>query len=214
MQMSVLRGHLVSVDPMFYDADLSKVDRANAAYEEMIQEETEKQFPIRNAHKNFLKEVVYLLYTHNRLAEANQWFQRLREKYPDAIPGNKTVEEYSLEKVMGNLADPSHDRTKAILEGVIVKHYLYVALDDDAQAEGYDRMAQQIWSFYQQRIQKRQQPLTFPPLAEMKRAILEQLLGPQSRFNPELRARLRAKLNIALPAPTTTSTTNAPIAKP
>ena len=212
MQMSVLRGRLISLEPIWFGPDLGKIDRANAAYEQMIEEDAEMRHAIKIAHKNFLKEIVYLLYTHNQVPEANQWFKRLREKYPDAIPGNQTVEEYSLQKVMGDLVDPSHDRTKAILEGVIFKSYLNLALDEDAQADGYARMAQQVWENYQTRIQKRLKPLSFPPLQDMKRDVLDRLLSPQSTFNPELKARLRTKLDIGPPR-STTSNTNAPAEK-
>ena len=208
MQMSVLRGRLISVDPIYYDPDLSKVDRANAAYEQMIAEDVEMKDAIKKAHRNFLKEVVYLLYANNRLAEANRWFQRVREQYPDAIPPNQTMEEYSLQKVMGNLPDAGHDRTKAILEGIIFKHFLYAALDDDAEAEGYDHMAKQIWRLYDDKIKARKQPLAFPPLPIMESNILQQLAGPQSRFNPELAARLRTKFNLSGPA--TPPATNSP----
>jgi len=212
MQMAVLRGRLVSVDPIYYDADLSKVDRANAAYEQMIEEDVEMRDAIKKAHRTFLREVVYLLYTHNRLGEANQWLARVRQKYPDAIPAGQSLEEYALQRVLGNLAEPSHDRTKAILAGVILKYFLNVALDDDAQADAYDRMAQKIRQLYENRIKARKQPLAFPPLPEMKRTVLEQFLNPQSRFNPELQARLRTRL--ALPPPANvSSTTNAPGAK-
>src|SRR5262249_47668937 len=142
MQMAVLRGRLISVSPIWYEPDLSKVDRANAAYEEQIaQEESEiMRNAIKTAHRNFLKEVVYLFYANNQLAEADRWFQRIREKYPGVFPPTQTAEQYALEKVLGNLADPSQDRTKAILDGIILKHYLGLALDEDGQADGYDRM--------------------------------------------------------------------------
>jgi len=213
MQQVVFHGHLVSVDPIYYDADLSKADRANAAFEQMIEDDAEMRHAIKTAHRNFLKEVVYLLYTHNRLAEANQWFKHLREKYPDAVPATQTVEEYSLERVLGGLAEASNDRTKTILEGIIYKYFLNLALDDDAQADGYDRLAKQIWQFYDKKTEFRKGPLQFPALPIMKSNVLERLIGPETRFRPELVARLRAKFPSQ--APPSTATTNAtPAEKP
>ena len=204
MQMIVLRGRLDSFEPVVvFGPDLSKADRANAAYVQMIKEETEMPYAVQTAHRNFLKELVYLLYSHNRLAEANKFFTVLRQTYPDAVPANTTMEEYALGKIMGNLADPSHDRAQAILEGVIKKHFLYLALDNDEQADAYDRMAQNIWENYAQKIKMRPKPLAFPPLQEMKAEILQEFLDPQSTFNPELKARLRARL-----APISTPATN------
>ncbi len=211
MQIVVLRGRLISADPIWFGPDLSKIDRANAAYERMMEEETEMPYAVKTAHRNFLKEAVYLLYTHNRLAEANQWFERIREKYPDDLPAGQTVEKFALEKVMGQLKDLSHDRTQAILEGIIAKHFLNLALDEDEQAEGYERMAQQIWHLYMETVKSRLKPLAFPSLPQMEGEILQRFISPQSPLNPELKARLQTRLGM-LPstAPPDTNTVTKP----
>src|SRR5580765_1722442 len=144
MQMVVLRGRLLSIDPLWLGPDLSKTERANAAYEQMIEDEAEMRHAIKIAHRNFLKEAVYLNYTHNRLADADRWFKHLREKYPDAIPPDQTLDDWALQKITSTIADGTHDRTRALLEGIIAKRWLALALDDDGEAEGYERMARQI----------------------------------------------------------------------
>ena len=196
MHIAVMRGRLISLEPIVFGPDLSKVERANAAYERLIDEDAEMRHAIKIAHKNFLKEVVYLLYIHNRLAEAAQRFKELIEKYPDAIPSGQTLEEYALAKITGNVTDPTHDRTQAILEGILAKHYFYMALDDDEQSEAYERMARNVWMFYTDTIRKREKPLALPPLQEMKAEVVRQFLDPRSSLAPELKARLRNKLNL------------------
>ena len=49
-------------------------------------------------------------------------------------------------------------------------------------------------------------------VAEMKRDVLAQLVSPESRFNSELKARLRTRFNLPLPAvnPTNAPTTPKP----
>jgi hypothetical protein len=197
MQMMVLRGRLINLEPIWYGPDLSKIGRANAAYEQMIEDDAEMRHAIQTAHRNFLKDAIYLCYTHNRLTDANKWFKHIREKYPDAIPASQTLEDWALEKVMGTVADGSHDRVQAILEGVIHKRFVALALDDDDQAEGYQRMARQIWRSYDDKIKFRKDPLKFRPLPEMEQDILQSFISPESRFNPELKARLQTKLGIA-----------------
>ena len=211
MQMAVLRGRIISLDPIWVGPDLSKIDRANAAYEQMIEDDAEMRHAIQTAHRNFLKDAIYLLYTHNRLAQAGQWFKRIREKYPDAIPANQTLDEWTLQKVMGTVSDGTHDRTQAILEGIIAKRFIALAVDDDEQAEGYDRMARQIWRSYDDRIKMRKEPLKFPPLPEMEKEVLQNFISPESRFNPELKARLQTKLGIkVVPGNASTNTNRVP----
>src|SRR5688500_2417309 len=114
MQMSVLRGRLISLDPLRFGPDLDKADRANASYEQMIAEETEMKYAVQTAHKSFLRELVYLFYIHNRLKEANEWFVLLKQKYPDMVPPRMSLEEFSLSRFAQNLV-ATHDRIKAVL---------------------------------------------------------------------------------------------------
>src|SRR5437868_1303964 len=83
MQMSVLRGRLISMEPFRLGPDFSKIEQANAAYELMIRDDAEMRDAIKRAHRNFLKELVYLLYSHDRMADAGRWFKYVRELYPD-----------------------------------------------------------------------------------------------------------------------------------
>ena len=200
MQLMVMRGRLLSVEPLRFGPDLSKVQQASDAYEEMIRDDVEMRDAIKRAHRNFLKEVAYLLYTNNRVSEANRWFKKLKEAYPDAVPPNLALDEYSLERLTGNLAGAGHDKIKAIIEGLIVQHYYNLVLDEDDRALGLDLMARKLWNHYDQSMGG-QARLKLAPLGEMKQTIRAQLLDPKEGLPPESIARLRTKLN--LPAPTT-----------
>src|SRR6185503_6780664 len=88
MHMLVMRGRIVLERPdgsYIYGPDLSKISMANDGYLKMLAEETEKPIVILRAHRNFLRECVYILYMHNRLQEANQWMAVLKEKYPEVV---------------------------------------------------------------------------------------------------------------------------------
>lgn len=196
MQMSVLRGRLISVKPLRFGPDLDKAGLANTAYEQMIEEDAEMRHAIKTAHQNFLRQLVYLFYSHNRLTEAKQWFNALRAKYPDAVPGNRSMEEYAFDRLKENIADMTHDRTKAMLEGLILQSLVSFAFGEDDRAEGLERMARQLWEYYDSKIAGRRDPLKFPPLDEMKRTVRDQIFDPQSGFSPELVARLRARLGM------------------
>jgi hypothetical protein len=207
MQMSVLRGRLISVNPIRFGPDLDKVTLANTAYEQMIADDDEMRHAIKTAHRFFLREVVYLFYGHNRLSEASKWFEVLRQKYPDAVPANLSVEEYSFERLKENIQDMTHDRTKAVLEGMILQSLVGLALGEDDRAIGLDRMARQLWDYYDAKIARRRGPLQFPPYDEMRRTVRDQIFDPQSGFSPDLVARLRARLGMLAP-------TNSPAVAP
>jgi hypothetical protein len=101
-----------------------------------------------------------------------------------------------------------------------------LAQGDNDQYLGLDRMASRVHQLYDSKITlpAQQQRVALPPLPEIKRDVLLELLRPEPDRNPEYQARLRAELN--LPAdfgiPATNSApnrveppaTNAPAARP
>ena len=199
MQMSVLRGRLISLSPLAFGPDLDKAAQGNAAYERMMEEETEMKFAVATGHKSYLVQLVYLSYAHNRLKEANQWFVLLKQRYPEAVKPGLTVEEFALERLMGTLEIPGHDRTKAIIEGLITQHFYSLALDDDDRAEGADAMARKLWNIYTERSGRVREALKLMPYSDMKAAILQDILKNGSNFPLPMQLRLRTRLN--LPAP-------------
>ena len=200
MAMAVLRGRIVYIEPsgrLHTGPDLSRIDRANAAYEKMIEEDVERPHAVKNAHRGWLRELVYLLYIHNRNAESRKWFDYLKGKYPDAVPPDVvSADEFAFKRMQENISGLSHDRTVAALEGLIAQHLFNLAVDEDDRADGLDRLARKVWLDYDKRIEGRRQVLQLRPYEEMKRTVVDQLLDPKGGLQPELAARLRAKLGL------------------
>jgi hypothetical protein len=201
MLQSVLRGRILYVQPdggLVFGPDLDRVPLAYENYERLREIDPEMTFVIDRAQKGFLKEIVYEFYSYNRLADANRYFKLLQEKFPDAVPPNVTMEEFALKRLNDNVAEMPSDRMKLLIDGIISQHFFSLAIDADARAQGFDLMAQKLYGYYAARIQRRQNPLAFPPYPEMKRLVLEDMLDPErSPLPPELMARLRTRLNFA-----------------
>jgi len=222
MHMLVMRGRIVLERPdgsFVYGSDLSKIGPANDGYLKMLAEETEKPIVVERAHRNFLRECVYLLYMNNRLQEANQWMAILKEKYPDAVPKDETVEAFDLKRFTATAADIDMKRTTALVEGLFRQHFENLAIDEDDRAAGFLRMARQIYDYYQARV-KRREVITLPPFQEMYQNVLNELLNPANGMPDYYRARLRTKLRLPAEAPgpaspgESSTRTNPPPAKP
>lgn len=214
LQMSVLRGRIVRIDPaerrQYYGPDLVKIPAAVDGYEKMIADEADKPDAIQRAYRNFLREAVYLLYTHNRLQEAEQWFAYLKKKFPEAVPKEQALEEYGLQRMVASIGDIDHNRTKAYIEGMLTRYFDNLAVDEDDAAAGYLLRARRIWDYYESNIQRRQGALGQEPFDQMHNRVRDELLDPQSGFSPEYVARLRTKLGLPAPVPSTNSPPAAP----
>lgn len=213
LQACVLRGRIVLARPdgsLVFAPDLAKVPLANDGFEKMIAAETDKPEAIRKAHRNFLKEAVYLLYNYNRQAEATRWMNVLRDRYPNAVPPGESVDAYVVKRLTERISDGDHNRTKALIEGWLTQHFENLAIDEDDRAAGLLRNARHIWDFYAEISKHRAQALAMEPFPEMYRRILDALLDPASGIPPEYAARLRTKLNLPAPAPVPAPTAGAP----
>jgi len=214
LQMSVIRGRLLLVRPdgsFAFGPDLSKIPMAAEGYERMLKEETEKPEAITRGHRNFLREAVFMLYTHNRAGEAERWLKVLKEKYPESVPAGQDAAEFALRRLTESISDVDHNRKKALIEGLLRQHFENLVLDEDDRAAGALGMARRIWEYYDNSIRVRREPLKFEPFPEMYQRVRDELIDPKTGMLPEYSARLRTKLG--LPAPSA-APTNAPSPPP
>ncbi len=196
--------------------NLDVVSKVSKAYEEAIAAEPDNADHFGRAHRNFLKDAVYFLYANNREKEARFWFEYIRKQYgigeQSGIPEGSTMEDFALSKVTEDINETSRDRVTALLQGFITQSFYYLALDDDDQSVGLDRIAQRIYANYRERtsLPGTVTRVALPEMSEIKRNVLLDILTPDANFNPEFQQVLRTKLR--LPSDFGIPKTNSPTA--
>jgi len=210
MQLSFQRGRLLEnrFDRTFeFGPNLDIIPKVNASYEQMQKEEPDQKDHIGTGHKNFIKDAIYFLYTHNRHKESQKWMDYLREKYPTALPPTTDIDSYAVERVTEVASETSVDRTKAVLQGLISQSFYYLGIGDDDQSLGYDRLAQRVWSRFQAKINTSTNRIGLPAMPVLKQDVLARMLDPEKGVNPLMAAQLRTALNLPAPATNTAPTT-------
>lgn len=202
MQMAFQRGRLVlnPNTPPRLGPNLEIVGKANAAYEEMIEQDVQMRDAIKKAHRNFLKEACYILYVNGRAAEGQRWLKHLREKYPDAIPAGLDLPGYVIARLTEDTSSGNSARITSLIQGFITQSYFRLIEDQDDEANEYALRAQEIREAYRKKI-KDDPRLMPPPLAEIRQEVLKQLLDEKTGLVPEAADRLRKKLGLPAPTP-------------
>lgn len=189
--------------------NIHAVANINKSYEEpMDSEDAEIRKQPEVGHKNFLRDAVYFLYIYGHRTEAQKWMDYLKKKYPDsiasyvqqyqaahpgqAVPANPTVDEYSVMRVTEEADDTDTDRTTAIVLGLIQNAFVSLVEEDDERSQNYFRMAEKIWSNFQQQAEGTKDRIRLKPMNELKQMSLEQLLDPEKGLPPEAAATLRS----------------------
>lgn len=224
MQRAFRRGRLVSYGEgrLFqFGPNLEMIPQVSATYERLMdQEGVEIRDGIMTAHRNFLGDAVYFLYTYNRIKEAGEWYAYLSEKYaddtlltgkPDSYPHTLTVDDYCFERVQEDLSETSQVRVGAIIRGLIQSSFMNVLFDDDDRAAGLMALATAARTRYEYDTSDTGERIELPPLDELKQRVLSELLNPETGLAPEPAAHLRYRLG--LPEPSTepeSGDTNAP----
>jgi hypothetical protein len=204
MQVLTLRGRLFFVptsegDQIRLSPHLDLAEKANGAYERMMIEDEENRDIIERAHRNFLREVIFLMYSYNRMAEAQRWMAYARDRYDDVVPPDVSLDEFALASLAENFSAFTQDRLRALIEGLLTQSYLSQAVGEDDRAQGLREMIRRMVNYYQENIIGQEERLTIGSLSELAARKREELLRPGG-LDPVLQARLRTVLG--LPPPT------------
>jgi len=227
MLTSFQRGRLVvnPYDKVFdFGPNLEIIPKVNFAYEQAAKEDEKNRDHILKAHRNFLKDAIYFLYMHNRLADAASWFSYLGNKYPNqtltsdtnSYPANLTVDKYAIERVQEDVSeDMSRDRVRAVIEGLLTTAYNSLLLGQDDYAAGCRHMADLVRTTFISNTEARKEALPMEPIEDIQRIVLGRLLDPEHGLPPEARAVLRTKLamepeSATPPSPPPPSTNSVP----
>jgi hypothetical protein len=224
MQVSFQRGRLVAnpfAKAFEFGPNLDIIPKVSASYEQEAKDDEKNRDHIEKAHRNFLKDAVYFLYVHNRLADAAKWYQYLGTKYPNStlldyqtnsFARNLTLDEYAVSRVQEDVGETmSRDRIKAIIEGLLVNALTSLAIGEDDRAAGYKLLAEKVRTTYASKTKMRGEALAISPLEDIQREVVNRMLDPENGVVPEMRAVLRTKLNLGPePAPSVSSTNAVP----
>jgi hypothetical protein len=227
MQTSFQRGRLITnpfVGAFEFGPNLDIIPKVSQAYEQAAEEDAAFHDHILQAHKNFLKDAVYFLYSYNRLSEAEYWYKYLAAKYPDenlfygppgtSLARNVGLDQYCLFRIQEDANGTPRDRLEGTTEGMIANSYRSLSIDEEDHAAGYKLLAHKLWDNYMSRINKeRTNSVGLRPFGDIDREILGRILDPKQGASPEIRAVLRTKLRLpaeTVPAPAPAPAANAP----
>ncbi len=164
MQLSFQRGRLVLFNPPKrpeFGPNLDIIPNTSAAYEEEMVNDPKNRDHIETAHRNFLRDAVWLLYMNDRIKDASKWYKYLGEKYPDkplllaqtnSFPRNVSLADYAMSRTEEEWSSPGQYNAQHHIEGMERMSYASLVIGDDGQSTGLDRLAQDLWERYEKKI--------------------------------------------------------------
>jgi hypothetical protein len=196
--------------------NLAQIPTISASYEKMIAEETNNphglQQNMETAHKNFLKQAVYMLYEDGREKQAQHWFNYLKNLYTNAFVGkeaNMSLEDFAVSQVTTDINETDMNKVEAAILGMFDQEIYCSIRDNDAQAINYDNMAKKIWNYYHKKIGPTSAGrLSLKPIGQLRQFAFNKALDPKTGLPKWAADIIRTKFN--LPPPQATPPAAAP----
>ncbi len=196
--------------------NLELVPTISAAYVKMIEEQPSLNF--QNAHKNFLKEAIPLLYMHGKMQSANYWFDYLNKNYTNSFVGkqaNISLKDFVIATVTEDNGETDQSRALDNLAGMYRMEFLCMLNDQDEWALNYDNLAKDVWNAYRKKAGAMSLPrIPLPDWREIRQRVADELLNPQApMLTSYARSYLRTKLGLKAPSPSETTPAVAPTSR-
>jgi hypothetical protein len=183
--------------------NLDLVPKISAAYLKMIDEQPNLNF--QNAHKNFLKEAIPLLYINGRVKQAAYWFDIMKQTYTNALilrQKDLSLRDFVIATVTEDDSGTDMNRVNANLVGMFTTEFMCLVRDNDEEAANYAQLSKDVYNHYHEKIGSVSDPrLHLPPLNEIRQRVLDEMLAPKSSFlDTYAQNYLRSKLGLKAPA--------------
>jgi hypothetical protein len=180
--------------------NLDLVPKISAAYEKMIAEQPNLNF--QNAHKNFLKEAIPLLYINGRIKQAAYWFdyheknlhQRVRIKAGEHFAAGLR-HRHRHRRRQRNGPEPGHGQSGGHVHGI----QCLMTKTTTTEADQLRPVGQGCLEPLQRKIGARCR-LRLKPAPEIKQRVLDEMLDPKAgMLDPYYQNYLRTKLGLKSP---------------
>jgi hypothetical protein len=144
-----------------------------------------------------LKNAVLSFYQAGHRRQAQQIYNQMRELYPLEEFKSPSVEEYVKIRLHEEIKDLIiYDAKEAILLMLREAYFRYAVRDDD-EAFGRERMAEQVWDYYQNKYESTDR-IDLPDFKVMRYLALQDFLN-DTRYPRNLRGNLLGRIKVERP---------------
>ena len=117
------------------------------AFEEAVRKFDDER--IRSAHLHFLNHALTVMYTHDRMQDAQMLLDEIRSRYPSEA-AELELDQYVLLLMAAGLEDLSIEDAAAMMEEWFYDGFYWLALNEAERAAGYKALARNAWRHYRE----------------------------------------------------------------
>jgi len=189
-------------ESVFLFPDLRMFDRYDQALRVLIQKYAELGSDpeiLEVPHRNMLKRAVLLFYQAGHIDKALEIYNTLRKEYPTDKEIQVSLTEYARTRLINELSSIGLNDATEIITLMLQEAYYRYAVHDDDEAFGREKMAKEIFDYYQKQFgDEGVDRLPLPDFNIMRYVGLSGFLN-DSRYPEDLRKNLLGRIQIERP---------------
>jgi len=190
---------------IFLTPDLRMFDSYNKAALAVIQKNVvagEKEWgpleSLRTGHRNMLKNAVMSFYQAGIKGYALRIYNELRQLYPNIEEFHGSLDEYVAIRFREELDSLAIDDAREMIITMLMEGYYYLAIHEDTEAANRERLAQQVFDYYQVKFEDPKFRIDLPPMPVLKYIAIGQFLN-NDMYPAYVREGLLARIKIEQP---------------
>jgi hypothetical protein len=150
-------------------------------------------------HRNMLKRAVLLFYQAGHIDKALQIYNTLRKEYPTDKEIQGSLTEYARDRLIGELTSIGFNDATEIITLMLQEAYYRYALHDDDEAFGREKMAREVYDYYQKQFGDEGVDRVVLPDFDIMRYVGLNGFMSDSRYPEDLRQNLVDRIRIERP---------------
>ena len=148
--------NIVERQSVFLFPDLRMFDRYDQSLRVLLKKYAElggNVESLRIAHKNTLKRGVLLFYQAGHISKAVEVYNALQKEYPQERDIHVPLAEYARNRLVSELKTMGFNDAREIITLMLQEAYYRYAVRDDDEAFGREKMAREIYDYYQKQYE-------------------------------------------------------------
>ncbi|MCK5844100.1 MAG: hypothetical protein KAG97_05285 [Victivallales bacterium] len=200
-------GKLLMADPdntatFMTVPNLALADAAVNHFREAFKRQESKSF--NDAMRNFLKDVIVMMYTYGKYSKANKFLTMLRKEEPGNKKLRTTLDKFVIREWKEDVRDATTKQAMNIIGGLVYSAYYMYACGSEDEADGHIKLAEGVYNVYKKDHADTWERVGLPPFEEIKKKMAN-LCRQNLMYLKQASAQLPASSSDApaKPAPTT-----------
>jgi hypothetical protein len=165
-------GKLMMADPdntatFMTIPNLALADAAVDNFKQAFKRQKSKSF--NDAMRNFLKDVIVMMYTYGKYSQANKFLKMLRKEEPGNKKLKTTLDRFVIREWKEDVRDATTKQAMNVIGGLVYSAYYMYACGSEDEADGHIRLAEGVYNVYKKDHADTWKRVGLPPFEDIKK---------------------------------------------